>query len=254
MNLPVILPTNEAIAHGDASKETPTLRSFRDFYSFEQHVKTCRAHRGAKMIPEWYDIPVFYFSNPDSLVLDDADVYAPEGCEELDFELELGVVIGRAGRNIAEADAWDHVLGFTIVNDFSARDLQRREMKVGLGPAKGKDFATAVGPHIVSLDELRDRIDAVGRIDLTMAAYVDGQELSRGNANQMHHSWPSLIAHASRDATLYPGDLLGSGTVGTGCILELRPENTGGWLTPGRIVELEIEGLGTLTNPIVSRP
>ena len=206
------------------------------------------------MVPAWYDIPVFYFSNVDSLVTDNAEVHAPHNCQELDYELELGLVIGKAGRDITEQDAWDHVLGFTIINDLSARDLQRLEMKVGLGPAKGKDFATAVGPHIVPLAELRDRIDDEGRIDLDMAARVDGRELSRGNAKDMHHCWPRLIAQASRDATLQPGDLLGSGTVGTGCILELGAENTGGWLTPGNVVELEIDRIGTLTTRIVARP
>lgn len=254
MNLPIILPSHTKPPESGGHYVAPTLRSFRDFYAFEAHVKTCRGHRGQDMVPAWYDIPVFYFSNPDSFVGDNAEVYAPAGCEELDYELELGLVIGKEGRDIAECDAWDHVLGFTIVNDLSARDLQRAEMKVGLGPAKGKDFATAVGPHIVPLAELQDRIDDEGRIDLDMAARVDGRELSRGNANTMHHSWPRLIAQASRDATLRPGDLLGSGTVGTGCILELGADNTGGWLTPGNVVELEIENIGTLSTHIVARP
>ncbi|REJ68174.1 MAG: fumarylacetoacetate hydrolase family protein [Planctomycetota bacterium] len=259
--LPILLPGENAaarMAEADSAasegKVAPRLRSFRDFYAFEQHVATCRAQRGQEMVPAWYEVPVFYFSNPDSLVGDGAEVCAPAECEELDYELELGLVIGRAGRDISVEEAWNHVLGFTIVNDLSARDLQRREMKVGLGPAKGKDFATAVGPRIVPLESLRDRIGDDDRLDLEMVARVDGQELSRGNARSMYFSWPQLIAHASRDATLYPGDLLGSGTVGTGCILELRPENTGGWLTPGRVVELEVERLGTLTTHIVDRP
>lgn len=228
--------------------------SFRDFYAFEEHVRTCRAKRGLEVVPQWYEQPVFYFSNPRSLVPDRAEVYAPARSEELDYELELGLVIGKAGRDISEADAWDHVLGFTIVNDLSARDLQRQEMAVGLGPAKGKDFATAVGPQIVPLDALRDRIDRTGRLQLDMAARINGRERSRGNAGTMHFGWPRLIAQASRDADLLPGDLLGSGTVGTGCILELGPETTGGWLKPGDTVELEIERLGTLTTRIVARP
>lgn len=146
------------------------------------------------------------------------------------------------------------MLGFTIVNDLSARDLQRAEMKVGLGPAKGKDFATAVGPQIIPLEAMQDRIDAEGRIDLEMIARVNGREFSRGNARDMYHSWPRLIEQASRDATLMPGDLLGSGTVGTGCILELGPENTDGWLQPGDVVELEIERIGVLTTQVVARP
>jgi fumarylacetoacetate (FAA) hydrolase len=231
----------------------PTPRTFRDFYAFEQHVKTCRAHRGLEMPPVWYQQPVFYFSNPNSIVSDNHPVFAPAGSNELDYELELGLVIGTAGRDIEPAHAWRHVAGFTIVNDFSARDLQRGEMTVGLGPAKGKDFATAVGPCMVTLDEFEDRIDRDGRVHLFMRAGVNGRELSRGNAGDMYFTWPAIIAHASRDAELLPGDLLGSGTVGTGCILELGPQNTGGWLKAGDIVELEIERIGKLRTPIVSR-
>jgi fumarylacetoacetate (FAA) hydrolase len=227
-----------------------TPRSFRDFYAFESHVKTCRERRGLPMVPEWYQQPVFYFSNAGSLVGTETPVPAPQGCRELDYELELGVIIGRGGRNIAPENAWDHVAGFTIINDLSARDLQRQEMAVGLGPAKGKDFATAVGPWLVTLDELRERIDAENRVHLAMAARVNGRELSRGDAASMHFTWPQLIAQASRDATLFPGDLIGSGTVGTGCILELGPDQTGGWLKPGDVVELEIEKLGVLRTPI----
>ena len=229
-------------------------RTFRDFYAFERHVATCRAKRGLQMVPAWYEQPVFYFSNPTSLVGHDAPVHAPVGSEELDYELELGLVIGKGGRDIRREDAWGHAAGFTIINDFSARDVQRREMAVGLGPAKGKDFATAVGPWLVTPDEFRDRIDADGRLNLGMVARVNGRELSRGNAADMYFTWPRIIEHASRDAELFPGDLLGSGTVGTGCILELGPENAGGWLKPGDVVELDIERIGVLRTPIVARP
>jgi len=229
-------------------------RSFRDFYAFEQHVKTARAKRGLDMIPAWYEVPVFYFSNPGSLIGHEQPVYAPHGSHELDYELELGVIIGKGGKDIPPEKAWEHVAGFTIVNDLSARDVQRQEMSVGLGPAKGKDFATAVGPYLVTLDEFQDKIDQNGRVDLEMTARVNGKELSRGNVQSMYHSWPKLIAHASADAELFPGDLLGSGTVGTGCILELGPENTGSWLKPGDVVELEIERLGVLRTPVVARP
>lgn len=227
--------------------------SFRDFYAFEQHVKTCREKRGAKVAPEWYEQPVFYFSNPGSLIGHAAEVCAPFGCNELDYELELGVIIGKGGKNISSENAWEHIAGFTIINDFSARDLQRKEMAVGLGPAKGKDFATGVGPYLVTLDEFQDRIDKDGRVELAMCARVNGKELSRGNAKTMHFTWPRIVAQASRDAELFPGDLIGSGTVGTGCILELGPENTGGWLKPGDVVELEIERLGVLRNKVVER-
>ena len=227
--------------------------TFRDFYAFEQHVKTCREKRGAKMPPEWYEAPVFYFSNPGSLIGHEAVVRAPQGCKELDYELELGIIIGKGGKDIPAEKAWEHIAGFTIINDFSARDLQRKEMAVGLGPAKGKDFATAVGPMLVTTDEFADKISPEGRIDLEMTARVNGRELSRGNAKSMHFTWPQIVAHASRDAELYTGDLIGSGTVGTGCILELGPENTGGWLKPGDVVELEIERLGVLKNSVECR-
>ncbi|HEY3837506.1 MAG TPA: fumarylacetoacetate hydrolase family protein, partial [Bryobacteraceae bacterium] len=231
----------------------PAPRTFRDFYAFEAHVAACRARRKLPMEPGWYEQPVFYFSNPVALVGHQTPICGPRGSNELDYELELGLVIGRGGRDIAAGDAWDHVAGFTLINDFSARDLQRKEMAVGLGPAKGKDFATAVGPSLVTLDALRDRIDSSDRLHLRMTARVNGRELSRGDSSSMYFTWPQIIEHASADVELLPGDLVGSGTVGTGCILELGPENTGGWLKPGDVVELEIERLGVLSTPIVAR-
>ena len=227
--------------------------TFRDFYAFEQHVRTARSRRGLDMIGAWYELPVFYFSNPNSLVPDNVSMTPPAGSHELDYALELGVVIGKRGRDIPVGRAWEHVAGFVILNDFSARDLQRAEMEVGLGSAKGKDFATAIGPMLVTRDEVSDRINGE-KISLEMRARVNGRELSRGNSASLHHSFPKMIAHASRDADLFPGDLIGSGTVGSGCILELGPENTGGWLKPGDTVELEIERLGVLRTCIVARP
>lgn len=229
----------------------PVVRpsTFRDFYGFEQHVRASRSRRGLEMVQAWYEIPVFYFSNPNSLVGNDAEISAPKGCAELDYELELGIVIGRQGRNISTADAWNYVAGFTILNDFSARDLQRAEMAVGLGPAKGKDFATAAGPILVTRDEFTDKTDKE-RISLEMRGRVNGRQLSWGSSLTLFHSLPAMIARASRDAELFPGDLIGSGTIGTGCILELGPENTGGWLKPGDSVELEIERIGILRTKI----
>lgn len=231
----------------------PVLRpsTFRDFYGFEQHVRVSRERRGLEMIQAWYEIPVFYFSNPNSLVGHDAEIPAPRSCAELDYELELGVVIGRRGRDIDSGEAWNYVAGFTIVNDFSARDLQRAEVTVGLGPAKGKDFATATGPILVTRDEFTDRIDKE-RISLDMRARLNGRQTSWGNSSTLFHSLPAMIARASRDADLFPGDLIGSGTIGTGCILELGPENTGGWLKGGDVVELEIERVGRLRTKIKS--
>ena len=208
-----------------------TPPSVRDFYAFEQHVKTARALRGQEVPPEWYEQPVFYFSNPAAIYGPDETIPYPEGTEELDYELEVAAVIGLEGR----------IGGFTIMNDWSARDLQRKEMRVGLGPAKGKDFATSLGPVVVSADELGD----------TMVARVNGEERSRGSLADMYFSWDELVAQAARNTVLRPGDILGSGTVGTGCILEL---NDGRWLKPGDVVELEVEGIGVLRNTVGARP
>jgi fumarylacetoacetate (FAA) hydrolase len=204
--------------------------SVRDFYAFEQHVKTARGLRGLEMVPEWYEIPAFYFSNPAAIFGPEQEVPYPEGTEELDYELEVAAVIGAEGQ----------IGGFTVMNDWSARDLQRPEMKVGLGPAKGKDFATSLGPILVTPDELGD-------LRLEMVARVNGEERSRGNLGDMYHSWDAIVEHAARNTRLRAGDVLGSGTVGTGCILEL---GDGRWLKPGDVVELEVEGIGVLRNRV----
>jgi fumarylacetoacetate (FAA) hydrolase len=232
----------------------PEVASLRDFYAFEQHVKTCRAHRGLDMVAAWYEIPVFYFSNPASVIGHEDDVYAPRASQALDYELELACIVGKEGRDLPDDDrAMEYVAGFTIMNDWSARDLQRVEMSVGLGPSKGKDFATTLGPELVTFDGLRDRYRD-GRLHLAMTASVNGRVLSRGDSGSMYWTWPQNLAPPSRDATLRPGDVLGSGTVGTGCILELTPEAVGGWLKPGDVVELTIERLGTLRNRVIERP
>jgi len=229
------------------------VASLRDFYAFEQHVKTCRAHRGLDMVPQWYQVPVFYFSNPVCIIGDGDPVHAPQGSAALDYELELACVIGQRARDLpADDSALDCLAGFTIMNDWSARDLQRAEMAVGLGPSKSKDFATTLGPRLVPFAELRDCYRD-GRLHLDMTATVNRKVYSRGNAGSMYWTWPQLLAHASRDTELQPGDVLGSGTVGTGCILELTPEAVGGWLKPGDVVELTIERLGTLKNPVIAR-
>jgi fumarylacetoacetate (FAA) hydrolase len=229
------------------------VASLRDFYAFEQHVKTCRAHRGLAMVPQWYEVPVFYFSNPVAIIGDGDPIHAPFGCQALDFELELACVIGMKVRDLPADDRATHAIaGFTIMNDWSARDIQRAEMAVGLGPSKSKDFATSLGPKLIPFDELssfyRD-----GRMHLEMMARVNGKEYSRGNAGTMYWTWPQILAHASRDTELQPGDVIGSGTVGTGCILELTPDAVGGWLQPGDIIELEIEELGVLRNRVIER-
>jgi fumarylacetoacetate (FAA) hydrolase len=204
--------------------------SVRDFFAFEQHVATARANRGAEVPREWYEIPVFYFSNPAAIFGPDDPIPYPVGTSELDYELEVAAVMGLDGE----------IGGFTVMNDWSARDLQRTEMKVGLGPAKAKDFATSLGPVVVTPDEF----DGSGA---TMIARVTGEERSRGELGEMHFSWAQLVERAARNTRLLPGDVLGSGTVGTGCILEL---GDGRWLQHGDVVELEVEGIGVLRNTI----
>ncbi len=208
--------------------------SIRDFYAFEQHVRNARAVSGRGEIPpEWYEIPVFYFSNPAAVYGPEDEIPYPAGTGQLDYELELAAVIGAEGR----------IAGFTVMNDWSARDLQRAEMRVGLGPSKGKDFATSLGPIVVTPDEFDGSAG-------TMVARVNGEERSRGEVSDMHHSWQAIRDHAARNTRLLPGEILGSGTVGTGCVLEL---GDGHWLQPGDVVELEIEGIGVLRNTVGPR-
>ncbi len=228
--------------------------SFRDFYAFEEHVRSARRNRGLDVPPEWYEAPAFYFSNPAGIIGPGVDVRKPPETEKLDFELELAIVIGRDGSDIPAAEADAFIAGFTILNDWSARDIQAREMKVGLGPAKGKDFATSIGPCLVTPDELDAHVlsdlSRGRRYDLQMVAAVNGREYCRANARTMHWTFAELIAHASRNTTLRTGDLIGSGTVGGGCILEY-PAGTYPWLQPGDRVRLEIESLGVLETGVL---
>ncbi len=227
----------------------PVPASFRDFYAFEQHVKACRQKRGLAMVPEWYELPVFYFSNHHSIKGHDSYIRKPQYTNQLDFELEIACVIGKNGKNIPREQAMEHIAGFMILNDWSARDEQRREMAVGLGPAKGKDFATSMGPCLVTLDELEDR-RCGEHWDLDMCARINGQQVSYGNVKTLHWSFAQMIERASQDCQLLPGDVIGSGTVGTGCILELGTD-VHRWLEPGDVVELEIERLGILRNQVI---
>ena len=209
--------------------------SIRDFFAFEEHVATARANAGRGDVPEaWYRIPVFYFSNPAVIYRDGDGVPKPADTQMLDYELELAAVIGADGA----------IEGFTIMNDWSARDLQGVEMSVGLGPAKGKDFATSLGPELVSADELP------ADLDLRASARVNGEVRTDTRTGAMHWSWEQVLEAAARNTRgLQPGDVLGSGTVGGGCILE---HGDGRWLEPGDEVELEIEGIGVLRNRVVA--
>jgi fumarylacetoacetate (FAA) hydrolase len=246
-----------AVAHrvSDVALYPPLPRpmSLRDFYAFEPHVKTAYEIRGRDIPQEWYDIPVFYFSNASAIYGPEESVPAPSYTQALDYELEIACVIGTQGRDISVEQAEEHIFGYTVFNDWSARDEQRKEMTVGLGPAKGKDFASSIGPAIVTPDELVDR--ATGRpgvYDLAMAARVNGTERSRGNWKDIHYSFGEMIARASADVYMMPGDIIGSGTVGTGSLLELT-KGEGPWLQAGDTVELEIERLGVLRNRVGTR-
>lgn len=239
-----LLPIKEVHLHSPIPRP-PTLR---DFYAFEQHVKTANQNRGRNVPDNWYKFPVFYFTNPNSIFGPDEEIPFPTYTQALDYELEIAAIIGKPGVDIKPENAPAHIFGYTIFNDWSARDVQREEMKVALGPAKGKDFASSLGPTIVTADEFTREIpDKPGVYDAVMSARINNEERSRGNFKDIYWSFGQIIARASDSVMLNPGDVIGSGTVGTGCLLELTKAK-GPWLQHGDIVELEIEGIGILKN------
>ncbi|MEW6405781.1 MAG: fumarylacetoacetate hydrolase family protein [Chloroflexota bacterium] len=224
--------------------------TMRDGYAFETHVKTANRNRGREVPEEWYKFPVFYFSNPNSIFGPDDEIPFPNYTQALDYELEIAAIIGKPGMNIKPEEADEYIFGFTIWNDWSARDVQREEMKIGLGPAKGKDFASSLGPFIVTREAIAHKaVNRPGVYDLEMTARVNGVEMSRGNFNDMYWSFGDIIARASDCVELKIGDVIGSGTVGTGCLFELT-KSQGPWLKPGDVVELEIDEIGILKNTI----
>jgi len=220
----------------------PDPPAVRDFYAFEEHVAAGWRRRGAEIPEYWYEVPAFYFSNPASIRGPREPVSCPARTRQLDFELEIAAIIGR-----------DEVIaGFTLMNDWSARDVQAREVTVGLGPHKAKDFATTIGPWLVTPDALPYED---GRLRLEATASVNGRELSRCDASEQHFGWPELLAQAARGTRLRPGDVLGSGTLAGGCLLELGPQDFGDgrgerWIEPGDQVVVEAEGLGALETPV----
>jgi fumarylacetoacetate (FAA) hydrolase len=247
-------PVATAVGNTRLLSPLPRPLSFRDFMSFEGHVKNSMALRGRDVRPQWYEIPVFYFSNVHTFYGHDEQVPRPASTKWLDYELELACIINKAGINIPAEEAPDYIAGYTILNDWSARDIQLQEMAVGLGPAKGKDFANSLGPALVTPDELADKQIGEGaelRYDLEMVARINGEERSRGNFKDIHWTFSQMIARASEDVHIYPGEVIGSGTVGTGCLLEQGAQETDDWLKPGDVVELEIERLGVLRNQVV---
>ena len=242
----------------------PFPSSCRDGYAFRQHVEAARRNRGAQMIPEFDQYPIFYFSNHHTVQGPGEIKCMPDHFEKLDFELEVAIVITKMGRNIKAAEADEYIAGLMIMNDMSARRLQIEEMLLNLGPAKGKDFATVTGPCLVTPDELEEfetaaKENHTGKSwNLSMKCFVNGTQVSEGNVADMDWTFAEIIERCSYGVTLYPGDIIGSGTVGTGCFLELNgtgklndPNYQEQWLQEGDVVEMEIDGLGKLTNTIV---
>jgi fumarylacetoacetate (FAA) hydrolase len=240
----------------------PKPTSFRDAYAFREHVATARKNRGVEMIAEFDQFPVFYFSNHNAMFADGQEIeLMPDHFHRLDYELEFAIVIGKGGGNILSKDGDKHIAGFCILNDLSARELQMEEMKLNLGPAKGKDFANVLGPYLVTPEELKNKsIDTPfgKKYNLQMKCFVNGKLLSEGNAKDMNWTFAEIIERASYGVELLPGDVIGSGTVGTGCLLELNgsgkildPDYKEQWIKEGDEIEMEIEGLGKITNKIV---
>jgi fumarylacetoacetate (FAA) hydrolase len=242
----------------------PFPTSCRDGYAFRQHVAAARRNRGVPMIPEFDQYPIFYFTNHNS-IQGPGNIYCmPDHFEKLDFELEAAIVICKGGRNIPASEADNYIGGLMIMNDMSARRLQMEEMLLNLGPAKGKDFSTVIGPCLVTLDELEQyevpaKENHTGKAwNLTMKCWVNGVQVSEGNVADMDWTFAEIIERCSYGVNLHAGDVIGSGTVGTGCFLELNgtgklnnPDYKEQWLQEGDVVEMEITGLGKLSNTIV---
>ncbi len=243
----------------------PNPASCRDAYAFRQHVATARRNRGVDMIPEFDQFPIFYFTNHNAILgPTDEIVCMPDHMQKLDFELEAAIIIGKKGRNIKAKDADDYIAGYLIMNDMSARGLQMEEMRLNLGPAKGKDFCTIIGPYLVTKDELVDKKveTAEGHngntYSLKMKCWVNGELLSEGNMKDMNWTFAEIVERCAYGTDILPGDVIGSGTVGTGCLLELNgthklenPDYEPVWLKDGDIIEMEIESLGKIKNKIV---
>ncbi|MEO5563249.1 MAG: fumarylacetoacetate hydrolase family protein, partial [Chitinophagaceae bacterium] len=243
----------------------PFPTSCRDGYAFRQHVAAARRNRKVEMIPEFDEFPVFYFTNHHSIQGQGNINCMPDHFEKLDFELEAAIVICKQGRNIKAEEADEYIGGLMIMNDMSARTLQMEEMKLNLGPAKGKDFSTVIGPWFVTLDELAEfevpaKENHVGKSwNLSMKCWVNDKQVSEGNLSDMDWTFAEIVERASYGVDLYPGDVIGSGTVGTGCFLELNgtgklnnPDYAEQWLQPNDVVVMEIAGLGKLSNTIIA--
>jgi fumarylacetoacetate (FAA) hydrolase len=248
----------------DLLSPVPFPTSCRDGYAFRQHVASARRNRGAEMIPEFDQFPIFYFTNHHSIQGPGEIICMPDHFDKLDFELEVAIVISKHGRNIRAEEADQYIGGLMIMNDMSARGLQMDEMKLNLGPAKGKDFSTVLGPMLITLDELEHleipaKTGHVGKSwNMKMTCHVNGIQVSEGNVGDMDWTFAEIIERASYGVDLLPGDVIGSGTVGTGCFLELNgtgklnnPDFQPQWLQEGDTIDMEIDGLGKLSNSLI---
>lgn len=228
----------------------------RDYLTFLNHLRNASGGPDAQLHPVWHEIPIFYFSNAAAVVGPHDPVPISPGCTRWDYELEVAAVIGREVANVGPDEAGDAIVGFTILCDWSARDLQYREMAGLLGPAKGKDGATTLGPMLVTVDEL-EPFRSGGSYHLEMKAYVDDELVSHGWMDQMDWSWADMVAYAARGTRLVPGEVIGSGTVPTGCLVEhanTKGEDFRGWLEPGNVVRLEVQGLGETRQEVLPPP
>jgi len=252
---PSVEDDDAVLETSDLAFGAPVLRppSLRDFYGFEGHVAAMWRRRDQEVPEAWYRLPIFYFSNVSEIRGPGEPVWAPAGSNELDYELEVCAVVDTPAHDLDPDRGEAAIGGYTILNDWSARDLQRDETTVRLGPAKGKDFASTIGPWVVTPDELADVRSGRGYA-LTLTAAVNGQELSRGTWEDIHFSFGEMLARASADVRLRPGDLIGSGTVGTGCLLEVKEERFGRYLEVGDEVVLRVERMGELRTAITARP
>jgi 2-keto-4-pentenoate hydratase/2-oxohepta-3-ene-1,7-dioic acid hydratase in catechol pathway len=245
------LPATDLLDHIRLLAPLPNPRSFRDYIGFETHMLNASKSFGHSIGKEWYEMPIFYFTNHHGIFGPDDEIQRPAGETRMDIELELAIIIGKRGKDIKAADADSYIFGYTVFNDWTARAIQAREMKIPLGPHKGKDFANAIGPCIVTRDEMQQYAGENGKFNLEMKAWINGKTICEGNYNTVYYGFPQMIERASENnVTLMPGDILGSGTVGWGSLVENnfevhRP------LEPGDVVELEIEGIGILKNKVV---
>ena len=234
--LPIFFDVKEA----SLMNPMDAITSYRDFYAHEKHVKTSFKKRNATIPDAWYEIPAYYKGATNGFIGPGEEILWPSYTDKLDYELELAIVLGREGRNIKSREAVDHIFGLTILNDISARDIQRKEMTIRLGPAKGKDFCSVLGPVIVTMDEFDFK-----EPNLLMTASINGSQWSKGYSGDARYSWAEMLVHLSRDEWVLPGDVMASGTVGTGCGMELDR-----WIKPGDTVELDIEKIGKLINKV----